>query len=56
MCHDINLISSLKCSLEADSDGLLSPADVPNAATFQIGYFEPPNNVKRWIVEEKDLK
>ena len=32
------------------------PADVPSTATFQIGYFEPPSNVKRWIVEERDLQ
>jgi hypothetical protein len=32
------------------------PADVPSTAAFQIGYFEPPSNVKRWIVEERDLK
>ena len=32
------------------------PADVPSTATLLIGYFKPPNNVKRWIVEERDLK
>ena len=32
------------------------PSDIPNSMNFQVGYFEPPNNTKRWIVEERDLE
>jgi len=45
----------LTCYLEAEQIDCF-PADVPSAATFLIGYFKPPNNIKRWIVEERDLK
>lgn len=32
------------------------PSDIPNTTDFQMGYFEPPNNIKRWIVDARDLK
>jgi len=49
--HQFNSPAALKLKLMD-----CFPADVPSTATFQIGYFEPPNNTKRWIVEERDLK
>ena len=30
--------------------------EVPSTTDFQVGYFEPPSNTKRWIVDERDLK
>lgn len=49
--HQFNSPAALKLKLMD-----CFPADVSSTATFQIGYFEPPNNIKRWIVEERDLK
>ena len=55
MCHDITgMIQSptaLKLKL-MDS----FPSDIPSTTDFQIGYFEPPSNTKRWIVDERDMK
>ncbi len=31
------------------------PNDVPSTTDFQIGFFEPPNNTKRWLVDQRDL-
>ena len=31
------------------------PSDIPSTTEFQVGYFEPPNGTKRWILECKDL-
>lgn len=31
------------------------PAEVPSTTNFQVGYLEPPNNSKRWLVEERDF-
>ena len=31
------------------------PGDIPTTENFQVGYFEPPCNTKRWIVDKRDL-
>ena len=49
--HQFNSPAALKLKLMD-----CFPADVLSTASFQIGYFEPPNSVKRWIVDERDLK
>ncbi len=32
------------------------PNEVPSTTNFQIGYFEPPSNTKRWLVDRRDLE
>lgn len=54
MWHDVKSVFQ---SLEDMKVELMKsfPTEVPSTSSFQVGYLEPPNNAKRWLIEERDL-
>ena len=49
-------VGEIFCSPTALKTKLMEsfPDDLPTT-NFQVGYFEPPGNTKRWLIDERDL-